>query len=91
VDDRELGAVAQKGVSSPHGIRVAIESDHAAARGGQHRATVAAAAERGVDVQAAVAQVEGGESLVEKNGPMGHSAFPQTGYQQAAAGIRPDV
>ena len=74
VDDRELGQLALS------------RSARATASGSRSNATtrsqpppasraVATATERRVDVDAALPQPQGGHSLIEKNGPMGHSAF----------------
>ena len=88
MEDRERGALGRERSRARDGVRVAIEGDHPACRGVEHGAAVAAATEGRVDIDAAVLQPQGVQSLIEKNGPMGHSAFPQARYQQAAAGVR---
>ncbi len=90
MQDREVGFRGGQHLRACHCVRIAIDSDHPAARSIEHRPAVATAAEGRVDVNASVPQPQCVQSLVEKNGPMGHSAFPQARYQQAAAGVRPE-
>ena len=78
MDHREVGTVGREALPAGHGVRVAIDTDDPAARSVEHGPTVAAATERGIDVDAAVPKLQGLQSLVEKDGSMSHPCFSTT-------------